>query len=96
MAEAGRVKSRAEIYDEVAGSPDTLGQWLKRRDVRKAIILAEPTNVALVHHVTVSRYAPDLYDVELGTVGCDPFLVAAALDGADRVGVSREVSKPSK
>ena len=96
MAEGGQAKVPREVYDEVAGSPDLLGQWLKRSDVRKAMILAEATNGVLVNFVITSGYAADLDDIELETIGCDPFLVAAALNGTGRVVVTREVSKPSK
>ncbi len=85
MAEGGQVKMPREIYNEVAGSADLLGQWL-----------AEATDGALVNHVITSGYAPDLDDIELEMIGCDPFLVAAALNGTRRVVVTREVSKSSK
>jgi Domain of unknown function (DUF4411) len=96
MAQADRVKMPREIYDEVAKSPDLLGQWMRRPDVREAIILAEPTKMATVQLVISQGYAPDLDDVELETIGRDPFLVAAAMGGAQRVVVTREVSSPRK
>ncbi len=96
MAEAGRVKTPPEIYDEVAKSADALGQWLKRPEVRKAIILAEPTSGAAVARVIAEGYAPNLNDIEIESLGRDPFLVAAALGGPERIVVSREVSAPSK
>ncbi|MFC7739368.1 DUF4411 family protein [Roseomonas sp. GCM10028921] len=96
QAEASRVKMPRQIYDEVAKSPDLLGQWLRRSDARKAIILAETTNMATVQTVISQGYAPDLNDIELLSLTRDPFLVAAALGGPDRVVVTREVSKPGK
>lgn len=96
MAEAGRVKMPLEIYEEVCKSPDLLGQWLRRPDVRKAIVLTEPTDGAAVSRVIQAGYAPNLDDVELLTLTRDPFLVAAALGGPDRVVVTREVSRPKK
>lgn len=96
MAEAGRVKMPREIYDEIARSPDLLGQWLRRSEVRKAIILTEATDGALVAEVIAKGYAPDLTDVELEAIGRDPFLVAAALGGAQRIVVTKEVSSPRK
>jgi hypothetical protein len=96
MAQANRVKVPREIYDEVAQSPDMLGQWLRQHDVREAIILAEPTSGALVAEVIAKGYAPDLNDIEMETIGRDPFLVAAALIAGDRVVVTREVSSPRK
>jgi hypothetical protein len=95
-AEVGRVGMPREIYDEVAKSSDLLGQWLRRPDVRQVIILAEPTNMAKVQMVVSQGYAPDLDDIELLTLTRDPFLIAAALSGTDRVVVTREVSKPKK
>ena len=95
-AEAGRVKVPREIYDEVAKSPDLLGQWLRRPEVRKAIILAETTDLARMQLVVSQGYASDLDDVDLLTLTRDPFLVAAALGGPGRVVVTREVSAPGK
>jgi Domain of unknown function (DUF4411) len=96
MAEAERVKMPQEIYDEVAKSPDILGQWLRRPEVRKAIILAEPTDGAAVAQVIAKGYAIDLNDVELLSLTRDPFLVAAALGGPERIVVTRETSKPKR
>jgi hypothetical protein len=96
MAEASHIKTPREIYDEIASSPDLLGQWLRRQDVKKAIILPEATNGATVAAVISKAYAPDLNDVEVEKIGRDPFLVAAALGGGDRIVVTREVSSPKK
>ena len=94
MADRGHVKMPREIYDEVAKSPDLLGQWLRRPEVRKAIILAEPPDMAAVQSVIARGYAVNLNDVELLSLTRDPFLVAAALGGPERVAVTREVSRP--
>ncbi len=96
MAEAGRVKTPPKIYDEVAKSANQLGQWLRRPEVHKAIVLAEPTSGAAVAQVITEGYAPDLNDTEIESLGRDPFLVAAALGGFERIAVSREVSARSK
>jgi Domain of unknown function (DUF4411) len=61
--------------------------------VKEALVLDEPTS--RVNHVIDHGYAPDRNDVEIVKVGKDPFLIAAALAGSDRVIVTREVSKPS-
>lgn len=95
MAEAARVKMPVEIYEEVSGSPELLGQWLRRPEVRRAMILDEPTDMAFVRHVIESGYAPDLNDVEILKFGRDPFLVAATKGLPDRVVVTREVAKPT-
>jgi hypothetical protein len=96
MAEIGHVQTPREIYEEVAGSSDRLGQWLRQAEVKKAIILSEEANREIVARVIVEGYAPDLTDIELETVGRDPFLVAAALSGHERVVVTREVPSPKK
>ena len=64
--------------------------------MRKAIVLAEPTRGAAVARDIAEGYAPDLNDIEIESLGRDPFLVAAALGGPERIVVSREVSAPSK
>lgn len=96
MAETNRVKTPQEIYDEVAKSPDLLGQWLRRPDVKRAIILDEPTDGARVAMVIAKGYAPDLNDIEIESLGRDPFLIAAALGAPERIVVTREVSAPKK
>jgi len=93
QAQADRVKMPRQIYDEVARSTDLLGQWLRRPEVRKAIILAETVDMATVQKVIAEGYAADLNDIELLTLTRDPFLIAAAMGGSDRVVVTREVSK---
>lgn len=95
-AEAGLVKVPKEVYDEVAGSKDLLGQWLQRPDVKRALLLAEPLDGPYLRLVVASGYAPDLTDVELVKVGKDPFLIAATRGMPDRVVVTREVSKPGR
>lgn len=95
-AQADRVKMPREIYDEVAKSPDLLGQWLRLSEVKRAIILAEPTNGLTVAEVIARGYAPDLNDLEMEKIGRDPFLIAAALCGASRLVVTRERSSPGK
>src|SRR5207248_7906722 len=96
MAMADVIKMPLEIYHEVAASADMLGTWLKRSDVKDAVLLEEPTNAARVRRILAEGYAPDLNDVELEEIGRDPFLVSSALGGPDRVVVTREVSGPSK
>lgn len=90
------MKTPREIYQEVARSTDRLGDWLRQPQVRAAIILAEQPDPVTVAHVITTGYAPDLNDIEVEDLGRDPFLVAAALSGPDRVVVTREISRPSK
>jgi hypothetical protein len=42
-AAAGTVKVPREIYGEVDKSPDLLGQWVRRSDVKSALLLSEAT-----------------------------------------------------
>lgn len=93
MAVAEVIKMPRVIFDEVKPPAGPLANWLKRQDVKDALILSEPPTG--VQHVLTQGYAPDLNDVEIEKVGKDPFLVAAALAGPNRVVVTREVSRPS-
>jgi hypothetical protein len=93
QAESGVIKMPRVIFDEVTPPPGPLADWLKRPEVKEALVLDEPTSG--VTQVIDQGYSPDLNDVEILRVGKDPFLVAAALAGSDRVVVTREVSKPS-
>ncbi len=95
-AEAGVIKMPREIYGEVAGATGGLATWMGRPDVRRALTLDEVTDSVHVRQVIAQGYAADLDDVELREVGQDPFLIAAALGGVDRVVVTREVSKRSR
>jgi Domain of unknown function (DUF4411) len=95
MAEASAIKMPIQIYNEVAPSRGMLAEWLRRPHVKEALVLAEPTDLARVQRVLVHGYAPDLTDIEIEEIGQDPFLIAAALGGADRIVVTRESSKPS-
>ncbi len=93
MGESDIIKVPRIIYNEVKPSPGPLADWLRRPDVKQSMILNErPSGV---REVMARGYAPDLNDVEILKVGKDPFLVAAALAGPDRVVVTKEVSKPS-
>jgi hypothetical protein len=96
QAEARIIKMPRVIFDEVKPPPGPLADWVKRRDVRGALILNEPISLNRVRHVLEHGYAPDLNDVEIEKIGKDPFLLAAALEGADRTVVTREVSRPKQ
>ena len=96
QATVGIIKMPRQIYDEVAQSSDILGDWLRQSEVKTALVLAEATDTVRVRHVIEHGYASDLDDIEVESLGRDPFLIAAALCGTDRVVVTREVSRPSK
>jgi hypothetical protein len=92
MGDLGAIKIPRVIFNEVTPPPGPLTDWLKQPDVRELLVLNErPTGV---QQVLSKGYAPDLNDVEIEKVGKDPFLIAAALAGPDRVVVTKEVSKP--
>jgi hypothetical protein len=94
-AEASVIKMPFEIYDEIEPHSGPLSDWLRLADVRAALVLSETVNSSTVQRVLSLGYAADLTDVEIEEIGRDPFLIAAALNGADRVVVTREVSRPS-
>ena len=91
-----RVKIPVEMYEEVlAGNKkDELTRWLKgNRDV---LVLDEDVDERLVARVTEQGYGSNLTDEEVERMGRDPFLIAYAVrDGASRVVVTTEVSRPS-
>lgn len=92
-----RIKMPAEIYEEVlVGKDDLLTSWLKKPEVKNAILLDEQVDPHLVQYVVETGYAPDLDENEIAAIGMDPFLISYALaqQGA-RCVVSLEASKPS-
>jgi hypothetical protein len=95
-AAAGAVKMPFEIHDEIAISTGPLKDWITQGKVKSALILDEETDQGLLNQVIEQGYAPDLNDSELEKIGRDPFLVAYGMMGADRVVVTKEVSRPSK
>jgi hypothetical protein len=96
QAEKNVIKMPRIIFDEVTPSPGPFKTWLAQKDVKDNLILNERIPVNRVRLVTEKGYAPDLNDVEQEAIGKDPFLVAAAMGGHDRIVVTVEVSKPSK
>ena len=92
----GRVKVPIEVWEEVRDGKDALAAWAKDSETNAALRFGEEVNVALVQRVLAEGYAPDLNDVEVETIGRDPFLIAHALAGPDRWVVTSEVSKPKK
>ena len=99
QAQSGNLKVPLEIMEEmvVGNDGDPLVEWLKDTAVRKALVLAEGVDPALVQRVVSEGYAPDLTDQEVEQIGRDPFLVAYGLaHPTDRCVVTLEVSKPSK
>jgi hypothetical protein len=91
-ATADIIKMPRRIFDEVTPPPGPFADWLKQPEVKDTLILKERT--IGVQLVLQKGYAPDLDDVEIEKIGKDPFLIAAAMAGPDRVVVTKEVSKP--
>ena len=94
--EQEQMKIPFEIYEEIRSGKkqDPLDRWLQEN--KKIVRLDEIVDRTLVNEVK-NKYASDLTDDEMGTCGCDPFLIAYALyDCKDRIIVTNEVSKPSK
>lgn len=95
-ASEGLIKMPFEIYDEIARANGDVRDWLVQGHVRDALLLDESVDGDALNHVFATGYAADLNDTELEEAGRDPFLVAYAFIGEDRVVVTKEVSKPSK
>jgi hypothetical protein len=93
----GAIKVPVEIYEEVKDGSDDLAKWIKSASVKKALLHSAEVVPALVDRAVSTGYAPDLTDVDLLKLGCDPFLLAYALSdtGAHCI-VTTEVSKPSR
>jgi hypothetical protein len=97
QAEIASAQVPLEIYEEVADSPDELGQWLRRHEVKQFLVLPEEPDLALVSRAVSEGYAPDLREDEVMRLGRDPFLVAYGLvDSGGRCIVTTEGSKPSR
>jgi len=96
QARSNVIKMPRVIFDEVTPPPGPFATWLTQKDVREALTLNENIPVSVIRHVIDIGYAPDLTDIEVDEIGKDPFLIASALSGTERVVVTVEVSKPSK
>lgn len=101
-AEAGRVKMPVEMLEEVKdgtgnAEKDLLYAWLQGPGVKDALLLREEVNMETVQAVLAEGYGAGLTDVELETIGRDPFMIAHGLtDRENRCVVSNEVSAPAK
>jgi len=96
-AQAGNVKVCIEIFEEVTDGNGSLPEWLKRDDVRAALLLGEESDQTVVSRIVNEGYAADLTDIEVIAVGRDPFLIAHAMtNAADRCVVTTERPAPAK
>jgi hypothetical protein len=93
----GLVKVPEEIYEEVILGRDPVAAWLKKDDVKRALLFEEEVDPALVSQVVEVGYAADLTQVEVEAIGRDPFLIAYAMAApGDRCVVTTEGSKPGR
>ena len=97
-ANNGKIKIPLEILDEIqCGDSDHHAIWAHDRANKKALLLNESFDAKNLTKVITEGYAPDLNEVELETIGKDPFLITYAMsDSYSRIVVTNEVSKPSK
>jgi hypothetical protein len=93
----GNIKLCLEVYEEVTDAEGDLPDLLKTDQFKEALRLPGECEQQLVDTVVTQGYAPDLTDVELVTIGRDPFLIAHALsDMEKRCVVTTETAAPSK
>lgn len=90
-----RVAIPVEQCEEIKNGKDRLAMWIKRPDVKEALVLKEEADPATVTRVVTVGYAADLTDDELEQVGNDPFLISYALSShTGRCVVTTESSRP--
>lgn len=90
QSEQGFIKIPLEIYEEITVGSDALEKWAKKN--KEILVLDEEVDIVLVQRVTEEGYASDLTDIEIETIGRDPFLIAYALADIDnRIVVTGEV-----
>lgn len=101
--ENDHIKIPIEVYEEFSdtrdskGNKDALAVWAERPDVIAALRFDEDADPTLVAQITYSGYVANPTDVEILTIGRDPFLISYALkDPENRCVVTTEISKPSR
>lgn len=94
MAAAGEVKMPFEIHEEISPQPGLFKNWLSDAGIKKALILDEAVDNHAVAHV-VNAYGGPLTDSDTEKMGRAPFLIAYGLIHADRIIVTKEISRPS-
>jgi uncharacterized protein DUF4411 len=96
-ADAENVKLCVEVFEEITEGTGQLADWLETKSVKKALLLDEESDPVVVNRVVTEGYAADLTDIELVTVGRDPFLIAHCLANREnRSVVTTESSAPAK
>ncbi len=97
LGNKGLVKIPIEIFEEISEGTDALAKWVRKEDVKSALLFQENVDEGLTSKVVNEGYANDLTDVELEKLGRDPFIIAYALkNNKDRCVVTTENSKPSR
>lgn len=95
--EQGNIKIPLEIYEELKAGKDELEKWVKNHQTEAALRLEEEVDINLVRKVTEEGYANDLTDIDIETLGRDPFFIAYGLvNPGERAIVTTENSKPKK
>lgn len=93
---AGKVKIPLEQFEEVTAGRGDLVEWLSDHEVRRALVLEEEADPAVVADVILRGYG-QLDENGIEQVGRDPFMIAYAIaERAERTVVTFEVSKPGK
>ena len=97
MGENDEVKFPLEIYEELKAGNDALSNWVKREDVKAALLYSVEADPTLVMEVLNNEYGPDLTDIQIEKIERDPFLISYALDDPENtIIVTTEISKPKK
>jgi Domain of unknown function (DUF4411) len=97
QGESGVVKIPEEMYEEVVVGRDPVAAWLRQESVKRALLLSEEVDPDLVVRAVEEGYASNMTQVEVETIGRDPFLIAYALAVPhDRCVVTTEGRKPSR
>ena len=95
QARKGVYKVPLSIYAEIKPTDKKFQDWIKSN--KKHLVLAKKERIELVQHVQAVGYGENLTEVQIQSIGADPFLIASALEDPDcRFVVTHEVSKPSK
>lgn len=99
QGEAGLIKIPFEIFDEISVFEDDLSDWIKDKDVKSALLLDEAVDPIMLQAVMETGYEsndPAFTETDVEKIGRDAFLVAYAAVDAERVVVTKEVSRPGK
>jgi Domain of unknown function (DUF4411) len=92
----GRVKIPQEIYEEIASGTDELSKWIKNKPCKNALLLKESSDPATVRYILDNSHGENLTEIEMATIGRDPFLIAYAFKKPNRCVVTSEVSQSGK